>query len=289
MPAGGGSLSGPTGVPSAQWDAALRDAFPDVEWLDSDLDLGEGRSVDWVGVDPSGRVVFALNCDGSGDSAVITALDAFVFFERNRAIFAQHLRSARVRVSLNPLVALISDSFSEQLLARLSVLEFESLRLLELRQISSARGERAYLVPVTPSHGRHTPAVRRGPEAFLATLTEAERPIGELLVRRIGRIDEQLSPSAGDGSLSWRFGEELVCSLSRVEGVLEGQVAPAGLPHPILEVAQVESFVDEVLGRYVALLGSAPMTPSSDPSMFAAIDAGMTLTAEEIAAFRQSG
>lgn len=271
------------------WVAALRDAFPDVEWVDSDLDLGESRCIDWVGLDPTGRVVLALRCDGSGESAVILALDALIFFERNRAVLGQHLQSARVRTSLAPIVALISDSFSEQLLARLCGLGAGGLRLLELRQLSSSRGERAYLVPVTPSFGRNAPPAARGPEAFVATLSESQRPVAELLVKRIGRIDERLSATAGDQSLSWRLGEEPLCSISQIEGVIEGQIAPVGEPRELVDAAHVEVFVDHVLGRYVSLLSGTAMTPASDSAMFAAVDAGMTLTPEEIAAFRQSG
>ncbi len=289
MPAETGSIGGPSGAASPLWVAALRDAFPDVEWLDSDLDLGESRSIDWVGLDPTGRVVFALRCDGSGESAVILALDALVFFERNRAVFGQHLQSARVRASLAPIVALISDSFSEQLLARLCGLGAGGLRLLELRQLSSARGDRAYLVPVTPSFGRNAPPAPRGAESFLATLAQAQRPIAELLVKRIGRIDERLSVTAGDHSLSWRLGDEPLCSISQIEGMIEGQVSPLGEPIELLDATHVEVFVDHVLGRYVSLLSGTAMTPSSDFTMYAAVDAGMTLTPEEIAAFRQSG
>src|SRR5688500_17031705 len=65
-----GSLEGAP----APWVTALQDAFPDVEWLDRDLDLGEGRSIDWVGIDASGRAVFALASDGMGEKPVMLAL-----------------------------------------------------------------------------------------------------------------------------------------------------------------------------------------------------------------------
>src|SRR5687767_5916235 len=108
MPAKGGSRAVPAGAASAAWVAALQDAFIDVEWVDSELDLGDGHSVDWVGIDPSGRVVFALFCEGNCENGLISALDALVFFERNRPVLAQHLRSPRVRTTLEPIVALIA-------------------------------------------------------------------------------------------------------------------------------------------------------------------------------------
>ena len=287
MPAAAGSLE--DGLPSPLWVAAMRDAFSDVEWVDSALDLGDGRKIDWIGIDPSGRIVFVLHCDGDGEAAVLAALDAWVFFERNRTVLGEHLRSTRVRPALAPILALIADSFSEQMLARLCGLSASGLRLLELRQLSSARGERAYLVAVSPSFGRSSPSAARGPEAFLSALPEGQRSLGELLIRRIGRIDDQLFVSAGDRSLSWRLGDEPVCSITQIDGVIEGQIAPEGDPRAIVDASQVEIFVDHVLGRYVAMLGGAPMAASSDPAMFAALEAGMTLTPEEIAAFRQSG
>ncbi len=289
MPAKGKSLGGSTGGQNPHWVSALRDAFPDVEWVDSDLDIGEGRAIDRIGIDPAGRIVFVLHCDGTSDSAVITVLDAMVFFERNRSVLAQHLRSTRVRASLGAIVALIADSFSEQLLARLCNLDGASLRLFELRQLSSARGERAYLIPIAPSFGRSAQQLAAGPESFLATLADSQRALGALLVDRIGRIDDQLSASVEDHGLSWRLGEELVCSISQIGGAIEGQVAQAGESRPISEAPHVEAFVDRVLGRYVGLLSNDPLAQGPESSIFSDSDAGMTLTAEEIAAFRQSG
>ena len=269
--------------------AALQDAFADVEWVDSELELGDGRSIDWVGIDPSGRVVFALFCDGSSEAGVISALDAKVFFERNRPVLAQHLRSPRVRTALEPIIALIAESFSDQTLARLCGLAGSSLRILELRQLASSRGERAYLVPLATNFVRNAPYVTHRPEAFLAALPEERRSLGELLIKRISRIDDQLAASAGDRTLSWRLGEELLCSIVQIEGNIEGQIPPAGSAREINSPAHVESFVDKALERYVILLGSAPPASSPDTPMFATVDGGMTLSAEEIAAFRQSG
>ncbi|MEO6710900.1 MAG: hypothetical protein ABI054_03250 [Planctomycetota bacterium] len=285
-----GSRAGPAVAASAAWVAALQDAFADVEWVDSELDLGEGRSVDWVGIDPSGRVVLAMFCEGTGEVGLVSALDALVFFERNRPVLAQHLRSPRVRTALEPIVALIAQSFSEQLLGRLCVLGASNLRILELRQLSSSRGERAYLVPLAPSIVRNAPEAPHGPEAFLSALPVGRRTVGELLIKRISRIDTQLVLSSGERSLFWRLGEDLLCSIALIEGVVEGQIPPLEGPRLIADAAEVEVFVDRVLERYVAILGSGPLTSSSsDSPMFAAVDAGMTLTPEEIAAFRQSG
>jgi hypothetical protein len=289
MPAKGGAKAGPAGGASTAWVAALQDAFPDVEWVDSELDLGDGRRIDWVGVDPAGRVVFALFCEGSGEAGVLSAIDAMVFFARNRPVLAQHLHSPRVRTALEPIVALIAETFSEQSLARLCGVGAGGLRIFELRRLSSSRGERAYLVPLAPSIGRSAQPQTRGPEAFLSKLSEARRPLGELLVQRIGRIDDQLVAAGGDQSVSWRLGDDLMCSIAQIEGAIEGQIPPGGDAQEIGSAAQVELFVDRVLERYVTLLGGASAASSLESPMFAAVDAGMTLTPEEIAAFRQSG
>jgi hypothetical protein len=267
----------------------LHEAFPDVEWVDRGMELGEGRAVDWIGVDATGRAVFALACESDGDAPVLAALDTLVFFERNRSVLALHLQAPRLRVSLAPIIALISESFSEQLLARLCGLGASGVRAFELHRLSSSRGEHAYLVPLLPSFARHAPPTPRGQESFLGALSEPQRATGELLIKRIARIDDQLVVSAGECSLSWRLGDEVLCSVALIEGVIEGQVPPVGEPWRIASSADVEGSVDLILQRYGSILGSATLAAGGDTPLFAASDAGMLLSPDEIAAFRQSG
>jgi len=245
--------------------------------------------VDWVGIDASGRAVFAIACEGEGDAPILAALDTMVFFERNRSALGQHLRAPRLRTALSPIIALVGESFSESLLARLGGLNASGLRVLELRRLASSRGEREYLVPLTPSFVRHPPISPRGQDSFLDVLSADQRPIGELLIKRIGRIDDQLVGSAGECSLSWRLGEESLCSVALIEGAIEGHVPPGVGPRTITTTADVERFVDGVLQRYVSILGSTPTDPVGDPAMFVPVDTGMLLSPEELAAFRQSG
>lgn len=289
MSPGLGSQSGPSSGTPPPWVAALADLFPDVEWVDRDLELGDGRHVDWVGIDTSGRAVFAIACEGEGEAPLLAALDTMVFFERNRSALAQHLRAPRLRTSLSPIIALVGESFSELLLARLGGLNASGLRVLELRRLSSSRGEREYLVPLTPSVVSHPPLSSRGQDSFLGVLSADHRPIGELLIKRIARIDDQLVGSAGESSLSWRLGEEPLCSVAHIEGAIEGHVPPAIEPRAISTAVDVERFIDDVLQRYVSLLGSSATEPGGVPAMFAPVDAGMLLSPEELAAFRQSG
>lgn len=290
MPAKPGASAQPARGSTGPWTAALRDAFPEVTWIDSDLSIGDGRRVDWVGVDPSGRIVFASRCAGDGEEPVVFAVDVLVFFERNRSAIARHLDARTVRPELDPLIALVAENFTERLLARFAGLGARAPKLFEVRELSSTRGERAYLVPVPASFGRVELPVQRTPSAFLAELGEGVRPLAELSIQRLSRIDDKLSLVCGERTLSWRFGDALLCSIAEVGGRLEGQVhGGASEPRALALGGDVEDFVDRVLGRYVELLGSEPMTEPSDSPMLVAVDAGMTLTAEEIAAFRQSG
>lgn len=288
MPATRGEAGRPSELPSG-WVAALSSVFPEFDVIDRDLDLGEGRSAQLVGVDAAGRLVLVLFVDGESESAVLGALDALVFYGRNRAVLASHFKSTRLRAGVGPLVALVAESFSEKLLGRLSGMNQEFLRVLEMRAVSSARGERSYLVPILPGTLRPGAAELRAPTPFVDMLPPEHRKLAELLLRRIDRIDDQLVQTPGDKSLTWRLGDELLCCVLVIEGAVEGQVPPVGRPRRIASSAEVEAFLDEVLARYVALLAAGGREPDDPPVEMLSVDAGALLTPEEIAAFRQPG
>src|SRR6187402_694491 len=99
--------------------SALASALPDLEWIDRNLELGDGRRVDLVGVDGSGRALALVLVGEDEEQALLAA-----------------------------------ESYSERMLARISGLDPAIVQALELRQVTSQRSVRTYLVPARSAiHG----------------------------------------------------------------------------------------------------------------------------------------
>jgi hypothetical protein len=271
------------------WIGALQAAMPDLELVDRDLDLGGQRRAQLVGVDASGRLVLVLSIEGDDESTVLSALDGLAFARQNESALASHLRTTRLRPRRVPLVVLVAQSFSQKLLARLAGLDQEALRVLELRTVSSSRGEGSYLVAIHPAGGVPAPGKPFDARAFVASMPAQSRAVGELLMRRIARVDDELLATAGDGCSSWRLGQDLLCSVVIAGEALEGEV-PERASRRIHSEADVESFVDEILARYVELLGEhEPEDAQGGAPALQPVAASAAMTAEELEAFRQPG
>jgi hypothetical protein len=266
----------------------LGELYAGFEVVDRDLDLGEGRSVDWVGVDSTGRLILVLMVDSDGSEPVLAALDALAFVQKNRGVLAGHLQNQRLRPEVSPVVALVAESFSDRMLGRLSGLDSDAVRLFELRTVASARGEHVYLAPIEAVPARAAVIAPRGSDVFLRGLDEARRALAELALKRVGRIDDLVTHSASEKTITWRWKGELLCSLSSVDDHLDARLEPDGRTVRFTSTADIEAFVDLALQRYVELLGAA-----SGPRIAAnsgqglAVEPRELLTPAELEAFRQ--
>jgi len=281
----GGFASESAGAPSEGILDGLPRVFPEIEIVDRELAIGEGRTADLAAIDASGRLVLVLAVESEGDEPVLAALDALAFARRNRLVLAGHFRTTRLRAGLDPLVVLVAPVFSDPLLARLSGLDQELVRCFELRAVASLRGEASYLVPVSPGSAVASPAAPGDARAFFQALSTESRALAERLVRRVGRSDDELVCAAVDRSVSWRLAGELVCCLVAVEGSVQGQVPPHGKARAIESDSDLESFLEEVMARTVGLLGTEASEPPA-PEWGQRASPGL-LTREEIEAFQQ--
>lgn len=234
----------------------LADVYSGFEIVDRDLDLGENRNVDWVGVDSTGRLVLVLLVESDGVDPVIAALDALAFVQRNRGVLAGHLQSPRLRPEVSPVVALVAESFSDRMLGRLSGLDAESVRLFEFRTVASGRGEHVYLAPIEASPARTAVLAPRGSDVFLRALESERRELAEFALKRIARIDDLVTHAASEKTITWRWRGELLCSLSSLDDQLDARIEPDGKSLRLVAVADIEAFVDLALQRYVELLGA---------------------------------
>ena len=269
----------------------LADVLPDVRIVDQHLEVGHGRAVDLVGLDAAGRLVLILIEPGDGDRAVLALLDALAFAERNRMVMAGHLQSTHYDAERPPLAVLVARRIPAEMIARMGALRPQCVRLLELRVLASARGERSYLVPVFPAGQKPSLLPIQDAQVFLSALAEPSRALANLLLRRIVRIDDHLECTASEGELVWHLGERLLCTVVSNGAGLVGRTPPQEAPRGFRDEEDVESFVAEVLSRYVDLLeldeeeDEPPVEVLDDP--LAGSDPGMVLTPEEQEAFRE--
>jgi hypothetical protein len=302
-------VSHPPSVPNAnERDLALRRELagalatelarhlPGFEILDRDLEVptaeaGASVRADWVAIDATRRIVLVLLVDGRADVAVLAALECTAALRASRALIAEHLGARRLAADGRALVVLVSEAFSARALRRLSVLSPLDLRLFATREISSASGSRMALAAVDPAHPGAVPAdIDRAD--FLAHVPAARRPLAELCLARIDRVDGELEACAALDAIGWRHRGRALCSLACVGGELEGAVGTEAVV-PIRDGEDVEEFVERVLAAHVRRLDAEPdpadlLPPPSEPDDAGGLPLapGVLLTPEEIAAFR---
>lgn len=253
--------------------------FPGVEIVDRDLVFGRQSRVPYVLVDGDGRLVLALALDTTGDEAALTVLDALSFARAQASALARHLGSTRLRAELNPAVWIVARELDAALRARLAALDPRGLRAFELVRIESRRGVGEYLTEL-PLFGDLALRPAVSPLGFLDTLTPDLRELGESIVRRVERLDDDLETSRSQDALAWRFHAETVCSLSAGQGGMAGNVPDSKFDSGIASREDAERFLDAAVQRYLGLLGQgelfdATRSPLREP----------LLTPEELAAF----
>lgn len=260
--------------PSVPGDAPLREAvihglgevYPDLEIVDRELELRRGLLAEVVAVDGNGVLILVLVHGGDDDRAVLSVLDALAFADRHRDLMVGHLRIGRLDPDAAAQAILVGRGFSSGVVERLGCLEPGRVRLVEVRSIKSARGERSYMIPREggASTGRRVHTSGHDVLPFLTALGSRLRPVAHLLLRRIERLDDQLVCEASDQRIHWMLeGSDLVI-LERTEGGMEARVGGSDARRPVRDTLTVECLLDDVLNAYVGLLEHGPMGPEGD-------------------------
>lgn len=286
--------------PASEFEAALRGHFSEFEVLDRDLELpalsgaSARRLVEIVAADGAGHLILALEVDGESEETLLAAVDALCLTRAQFDLLARHLSRSRLdegeleRARLEqrePLVVLVSRSFSTRVIARLALLAAGELQLFEIASIKSANRAGAYLVPID----RHTIPARRSTRTsadFIAELPVSQRAVAELAIKLISRIDCDLACEVASGVVQWSFDRQPLCSLVARAGRLEGGRAFQETRIALRSPSDVEEFVDGVLREHLHMLVG---DDSSAPDAGIAADLRgrePILTPEEIAAFR---
>ncbi|MDP6957145.1 MAG: hypothetical protein QF599_14340, partial [Planctomycetota bacterium] len=131
------------------------------------------------------------------------------------------------------------------------------VELFELFEIKSAAATRSYLVPRGP--GAMEQRDGHSVAAFLDSLPEENRALAALALRRIGRIDTDLAVQPAEDGVSWLLAGELLCAMEWGTEGLNAQTV-SGEPTVIGDEGDLDSFLEQVLGDYVAGLDKVGQT-----------------------------
>jgi hypothetical protein len=274
------------GDPLAALIAGLDEIVPGIEVLDRDLRFEGGARADLAAVDPSGRVHLVLLAGDEPDKAALETLDLVGVTRAQLDLLVRHLGADRANAERAPRVLVVSATSDVRLAERLGVLADAGITVLGLRVVKSAKGERAYLVRLDPT-ARLTSG-GGGVAAFLRALPARLEPLGNTLVERMERVDEELAPTGDASTLVWRLGGEVLLRVERIGELLQASVAPRHEPMPLGDLGDLERVVGKAYGQLARLLGLArgeAVAAGPRPSPGRADEP--ILTPEEIEAFRQ--
>ncbi len=272
--------------PMAALIAGLDEIVPGIEVLDRELVFEGGARADLAAVDPSNRLYLVLLAGEDADKAALEALDALGIVRTQLELLLRHFGEERVSAERAPRVLVVSPTSDARLAERLSVLGDAGVLVLGLRSVKSAAGERAYLVRLD-SATRATGGTG-GVAAFLRALPARLEPLGNALVERMGRLDEELTTAADASTLVWRLAGEVLCRVERIGELLQASVAPRHEPLALASGQDLDQLVERAMAR---LVGTLKLTrgegPAPGPRAVPAAREEPLLSAEEIQAFRE--
>jgi hypothetical protein len=188
------------------------------------------------------------------------------------------------------------------MLARLSGLDPAIVQAFELRQVTSQRSVRTYLVPARSATHGESPDDPTGARALLRGLAPEAAALAERLLRRLVRADDEIDLSADGAGVRCTLDGEALCGLRARRGVLDGWVGEEA-PEPLVHAEDGEAWIEEVLRALRRLLPANPTararevesgSPQGKPGGVEEREEGPDpfdpgaplLSAEEIAAFQ---
>ena len=288
--------------PRAELKEAMGEFAPELRLLDCGWVLeGETQSeaegglestesddvtVDWVAVDPSGRLNLLLWLGPDGESfaeePISLALEVLHRAQHQLPFILSHLGNCGIRPELAPRLVLAAPSFPAGTLRKLSVLGEERIRLIEIHEVRTDSGVSHHMISRWPENEESIPV---GPEAFMARLPEGSRALAELIMQRLDHVDEHVGYGGmGVEYMEWRLRSQVLCALELRDGQLQASVAGAESA-PLSEEDGGESFIESVLQRYFEILEDEPDGAGEEGGSLVDQGMGVVLSHEELDAF----
>jgi hypothetical protein len=255
-------------------ERVLVDALPGFEPLAHDLELSSSERADCVGVDGNGRLTLVLDAGGEGEEPVLRALDALSFARRNGEAIARHLDCPRLRSELSARVVLVAEGFSRKLIERMVPLAGNGVDLYELRELRTRERVSAWLAPAQSLEGSGG-ATGATEESFLGGLDARARELAQTLLAKMRRLDPDVEVLPSRRSVAWRHAGAMLGRIESYEGRLYAAVAPRHDSRALESASDLERFLEQLLGRFVELLGPAispqraasPETAAAEPAL----------------------
>lgn len=284
-------------------EAELVRALPGASALERSLEVDGRRIADLVARERAGRLVLVRLAPHSADEAVLAALDLLSSARSGMDLVLRHLEAlgrtitgATAREAPRTILVLPQELQAERALARrLDALVPAGLERATRVTARSAGGTSSHLVV---EGSRSTAATRHGVDSFLAVLAPARRELALLALRRLERVDQDLERRTSVEALAFRQEGRSLCELLVEDGELVGRLAD-GQRLELRAGQDLDRFLERVLEtlvtpgdgvskpeRRAVANGHAPVTRAPRESALLARAQKVSLTPEELAAFR---
>ncbi|MEX1025661.1 MAG: hypothetical protein WD226_11360 [Planctomycetota bacterium] len=266
--------------------SGLEDVLPGLELLDRDLVFDEGGRADLACLDESGRLVLVLLAEGDVSNIALVALDTASFANRHFDLLRRHLGSPTALRGGTRLV-LLAPNGGDLLLRRVAPLCEIGLEVFGLRSITSAKGERSYLVRLGAGGEDASTRVSRL-DSFLGRLPEATRAACRSVVERMRHIDDELVADVQPREIVWRAGGLALARLQANGSGVYGSVDPHEERVEISDEASADRLLEEVMESLIgvpALPAPRIVEDAEHPPLELSLDEPL-LSAEELRAFR---
>jgi hypothetical protein len=255
--------------------------FPGIEILDRDLRIGPEQRIPLVAADGAGRLVLALPVSGDREEDSMLVLDVLAWMHEHEGVLARHVDRPAPKRELPSAVWVIAPRLERPFLAKLRAVQSPALRAFELVAVDSRRGRRTHVAEVPLGDAPAAAEAPRDEIAFFASLPREPRALGELLVRRLARLDDELGARRHAGALEWRLRDELVCGVSLRGEALEAEVPDTAGAARLASTKDVERLLDRAVHRYLVLRRAMPIEGARAAQSLR----DPILTPEELAAF----